>query len=154
MKIRQLRHRMTHLLVNRSRNLASLHMGNGYVHVRSSDGGREGFVSIGDGDNDIGLEVVKNRRQFDQAQSRRFRRCDRILPFHHHEHPGRDLKTIPPDGLDRIAVAGQKRRTPDNELKLEIGMIGDGVKRRFNPGIARPGGDDYANFSFHFSAIL
>ena len=148
MQVRQLGDRVPHLLVNRSGDLAALHVHERNVHVRRGDGGGERLVAVGDRDHRIGPDVVEDRRQLRQADACRFRRRHEVLPLEHHVDTRDDRKPVALDRVDGVAVAIEQRGGRDDELQLEVAVLGDGLECGANPGVAGAGGDDDADFSF------
>ena len=120
-QVRELRDRVAHLLVDRAGDLAALDVRDRDVHVRRGDRGRERLVAVGDGDDDVGLEVVEHRRQLEQAEAGRLRRRDEVLALEHHVDARRDLEAVALDVSTGVAVALEQRRGGDDELQLESG---------------------------------
>jgi len=87
------------------------------VHVRGSNRGRERFVSVCDGDYDIGLEIVENSRQLENSQAGRLGHGGRAFALEDHEDALGDLETILFDHPDRIAVAVEKCRCRNDKLE-------------------------------------
>ena len=83
MHIGQLGHRVTDLLVDRSGHFAALDVRDGDVHVRRADGRGERLVAIRHGDDDIGLQVVEDRGQLEQAEAGGLGHGGRVLAFEH-----------------------------------------------------------------------
>ena len=68
-QIRELGDRMPDLLVDGTGDLAALDVGKRDVQVARRDSGGQGLEAVRDGHDDVGLEVVERRRQFDDTEA-------------------------------------------------------------------------------------
>jgi hypothetical protein len=143
----ELRHGMAHLLVDRSGDLAALHVRERDVHVGSGDRGGQRLVAVGDGNHDVGAQVVQHRGQLQDAEAGGLGHRRGILALEHDEDLGVDAEAVALHVADGAAVAIEQRRRGDDELQLQRGMRLDRGERGFDPAVAGPGGDDDANLT-------
>ena len=82
------------LLVDRAGDLAALDVGERDVHVGGRDRGRQRLVAVGDGDDDVGLEIVEDRGQLEQPEAGRLGHRREVLALEDHVDPRRDLEPV------------------------------------------------------------
>jgi hypothetical protein len=146
MNVGELGHGVTDFLVDRSGHFPALHVRDRDVHVRRGHRRGERLVAIRHRHHDVGLEVVEHGRQLEQSQAGALGHGGRRLSLEHDEHARGNFEPVRFDDARHVAVTIEQRRRRQHELKLEIGVVGDGFERRLDPAVAGTGGDDNADF--------
>ena len=84
MQVRELGDRVADALVDRAGDLPAHRVRERDVHVGAGDRRRHRLEAVADGDDDVGLEQLEQRRQLQQPQPGRLRHRHRRLAFDDH----------------------------------------------------------------------
>ena len=152
MDVREFRHRVSDFFIDGTGDLSALDVRERDVHVRSCDGGRDCLVAVGDGDDDIGFEIVEDGREFRESDAGGLRHRCRGLSFEDHEDARVRLESVLLDVVRGVAVTVEEGGCRDDELEFEVGVFADCLERGFYPAVTRAGGDDDADFTHLISS--
>ena len=124
----------------------ALDVGQGDVGIGSRDGGGDGLIAVGDGDDDVGLEVLESRHELDHAKACGLDHGDRIFTLYNTEDLAVDRESVVFDLFIGVAVAVEHGGCRHNDLQFHVRRVFDGEHGSFDSGITRSRGDHYAYF--------
>ena len=123
MIVGQLCDRVSHQLVNISRDLSSLNMRKRNVQVGCGNRRGHRLISVSDSHHHIRPDVLKNCGQFYNTQSRGFRLRFQILAFYHIINLSGGSKSVLFYDAQRVPEAVQQNGRPHNKLQFQIRVL-------------------------------
>src|SRR5690606_19404830 len=112
------------------------------VLVAGGDGGRDGLEPVGDGDDDIGAEIVEGSRRLHHADSGGLGARQKALALKDRRYAPAWREAVALDHRLDPAIALEQRRGGEHDLQLDVVAVAQRLKRRADPRIARPRRDD------------
>src|SRR5262245_55102130 len=118
MEVRQLGDSVSHVLVDRTRDLAALGMGDRDIHIARGDCRGEGLETVSYSEHHIGQQCLEMSRKLNGSQTHRLRHGNWRLPLDDRMNDGIGLETVLAHDVNYRAEAVEKGRGTDNKLEL------------------------------------
>ena len=149
MKMRELRDRVPHALVDAPADVAALDVRDRLVQVRSGHRNRELFEPVAADDHDVRIQRVNGVGEFERRQACGLRHRDVIAALDDVEQRRADRKAARFDVVGNVAaVFVQENRAAQHQLQLEAGIGLQSAQQQLTAAVVRAARDRKADPSF------
>ncbi len=133
--VRQLGNRVPNTFVDRTGHFPTHRVGERNVHVSSRHRGRHCLESIPDGHDNVGIQQLEQRRQFQEAKSGRLCHRDRSLALDDHVDARVRREAVVYDDINDRPEAVEERRGSRDDLESQVLMRLDCAHDRLDAAV-------------------